>query len=1364
MSIGQSGASAHRQTKARKIIECLTARYDHVLLQEIKSASDRALVQALRFYFPDISFASSSLNQRHGGVAILTSPNITRNYNLEVFPPPPGSPIVGRAVTVHVSPKNGTAGIPYGVTCCYFSDSSAATIAERVLQVKALERLPFLPCHIVGGDFNFVSKESDRRSNYVDSPRLLGAWDALRASKGLEEVYQPVHTYYGVGNAGTVSSRIDRFYLAGDLVHTLNFDIEAAIVPRVPYTLSSLPPSSPNDSWYIKDYAKSEAIITDHLPVGIRFIMRDRGNSAFSIPKAVLDDPSFPTEVNAVYNSCVGEEDSGFARLASLRHSIRLVTKSISHAKDKTRDSLRDAAAALAEACSPNHSASSIIAAAKGNLEVLALFDWENSDDSALFTTPVRNYIDTMIDSQSNSSDHPAVENARSISRVERLSSILPSSRRRISHLLDEDAISTDDPVKMTGIAYNFWGKRWVFQHTKIDPDRYLRDYQKRITKPILVPTIELIEQVILDMGDSSPGPDGVPFSAYKRSLLTSAPVFLQAVQDLLDGLTPPPGFNGGLLYLLPKKGLGTIEDTRPIVVSNTENRIIATVFNRMIIDALSDIIDPDQKGFIPGRLMKDHLLHFNESFYKALEENSPYDLLLYDFEKAFDSCSHSMILHLLRHVGLPENVVTAISLFFHQAHALTTFRGAPPARIDFLRGIKQGCPLSPLLFVLLMDVLMYQLKKVDGLEARMFADDTGTGATHLGANSLYQIKCIFDDFKDATGLALNLDKTYFLTTRPNSEHRIVRARLRVVGWSDIKISGGSQYLGCPLGGEVDFGEAFYPRLSKFEERIRGYAVTNSSLSATSKILVANVFLLPLLYFPAQFLRCPSCYAADIRKNLMNWMAHFRAIPLIQYCRPREFMGWPRPLIHFKLWNLALLTQSANELPVDPSYDRVKAYQTCTMRFSHHHFFALSDCLERGLSESDFRDKSPGQIYNSLLHTKHYTDTFLGFVESKLDRWNMSVEDKANAIVNYPRLPKWIPDHAVEFVLNLLHNALATAMRMAKFGRGAGNTRLPPHTPCFLCLLPRSDCANHLFRVCPVARSAVATVFYHLGMDPVAIQGGLHRPIFGAAALPPEHHATVILAGDAIWRLRSHLSDGLVVRNVSDWVLSAVLSALGAFAPSSHINHFPSHNLPSATVDALRGKSCGFGAAGTRSTEQAEAARDYCARIVGSLDAADVQLWTDGSAIPNPGPAGAGALIIFSDGTSIEASSALGNGTNNLGELWAVGSGLERLVAHPSFGSHSRIHVFTDSEYARGILAKGWRASDYSYLATAIRKLIREHSLSIKFHKVAAHVGIPGNERADKLAAKGAEVSMSLGYSPDLKCILSDYGFVGLDC
>ena len=89
-------------------------------------------------------------------------------------------------------------------------------------------------------------------------------------------------------------------------------------------------------------------------------------------------------------------------------------------------------------------------------------------------------------------------------------------------------------------------------------------------------------------------------------------------------------------------------------MVSNTDNRILATIFNRLIILSLEGIIDPDQKGFLPDRLMKDHILFFNETFYKAQEEGKSYDLLLYDFEKAFDSCSHETIFKLLLKVGIP--------------------------------------------------------------------------------------------------------------------------------------------------------------------------------------------------------------------------------------------------------------------------------------------------------------------------------------------------------------------------------------------------------------------------------------------------------------------------------------------------------------------------------------------------------------------------------------------------------------------------------------------------------------------------------------------------------------------------------------
>ena len=65
------------------------------------------------------------------------------------------------------------------------------------------------------------------------------------------------------------------------------------------------------------------------------------------------------------------------------------------------------------------------------------------------------------------------------------------------------------------------------------------------------------------------------------------------------------------------------------------------------------------------------------------------------------------------------------------------------------------------------MDVPMSLLNTVEGLENRMFADDTASGADVISLLSLARIKNIFDFFGDATGLRINSAKTSFLTTRP---------------------------------------------------------------------------------------------------------------------------------------------------------------------------------------------------------------------------------------------------------------------------------------------------------------------------------------------------------------------------------------------------------------------------------------------------------------------------------------------------------------------------------------------------------------------------------------------------------------------
>lgn len=122
-----------------------------------------------------------------------------------------------------------------------------------------------------------------------------------------------------------------------------------------------------------------------------------------------------------------------------------------------------------------------------------------------------------------------------------------------------------------------------------------------------------------------------------------------------------------------------------------------------------------------------------------------------------------------------------------------------------------------------------------------------------------------------------------------------------------------------------------------------------------------------------------------------------------------------------------------------------------------------------------------------------------------------------------------------------------------------------------------------------------------------------------------------------------------------------------------------------------------------------------------------IHVWTDGACEGNPGPAGLGVVII--DGTEHrELSEYLGQGTNNIAELTAILRGLE------SIADRKRpVVVYSDSQYSIGLLTKNWKAKANTELVEKLRGLTRQFA-DLRFVKVAAHSGIPLNERVDELA------------------------------
>ncbi len=208
-------------------------------------------------------------------------------------------------------------------------------------------------------------------------------------------------------------------------------------------------------------------------------------------------------------------------------------------------------------------------------------------------------------------------------------------------------------------------------------------------------------------------------------------------------------------------------------------------------------------------------------------------------------------------------------------------------------------------------------------------------------------------------------------------------------------------------------------------------------------------------------------------------------------------------------------------------------------------------------------------------------------------------------------------------------------------------------------------------------------------------------------------------------------------------VYRASSTAVSGFGAVTELPDGVAADAPGAVAgtqgQARAGKGSGFGSAGTRTAGQAAAAASDAKSRLAALSTEAVVAFTDGACTGNPGPAGSGAVVKFADGRRVERHRALGMGTNNTGELTAIALAVEVLVEEGT-AKETEIVVFTDSQYALGVLTKGWKAKANVELIAGIKAALRPWK-RLRVEWVAGHVGIVENERADALARMGVEES-----------------------
>jgi len=183
--------------------------------------------------------------------------------------------------------------------------------------------------------------------------------------------------------------------------------------------------------------------------------------------------------------------------------------------------------------------------------------------------------------------------------------------------------------------------------------------------------------------------------------------------------------------------------------------------------------------------------------------------------------------------------------------------------------------------------------------------------------------------------------------------------------------------------------------------------------------------------------------------------------------------------------------------------------------------------------------------------------------------------------------------------------------------------------------------------------------------------------------------------------------------------------------------HAAARNLEVPDGAKLLGdEACGPAAAASPPASTARAARTALA-AGGASPATGVRAdawiaYTDGACSGNPGPAGSGVVLVAPDGKMHEGLEYLGEATNNVAELTAILRAVEWIPA----GAHA-IVVHTDSQYAIGVLQRGWKAKANQELVLRTRRVVEARGARLVY--VPGHQGVPLNERADELAREAIQ-------------------------
>nr|GEX01537.1 RNA-directed DNA polymerase, eukaryota [Tanacetum cinerariifolium] len=346
---------------------------------------------------------------------------------------------------------------------------------------------------------------------------------------------------------------------------------------------------------------------------------------------------------------------------------------------------------------------------------------------------------------------------------------------------------------------------------------------------------------------NKSPGPDVFSFEFFRKFWDTVGSNFYEAVEWFFDHSSFSRGCNSSFITLIPKnKDYKFVNDYRPISLIGSLYKVVTKILANWLSSVIHGLISDVQTAFLPNRQILDGPFIINELLSWCKHKKQQAMVFKVDIAKAYDSIRWDFLEDVLTAFGFGPKWCSWIRGCLHSSMASVLLNGSPSSEFQFYYGLKQGDPLAPYLFLLVME--SHHLSVSRAIEAGIFkgikidstlnlsylfyADD----AVFIGEwspSNLSGITNMLHCFSLLSGLSINLKKSNLLGVGVRSEY----VKDAAVNLGCLTMQTPFKYLGVIVGGNCTTSLAWEDTIGNLKARLSKWKLKTLSVGGSLTLL-----------------------------------------------------------------------------------------------------------------------------------------------------------------------------------------------------------------------------------------------------------------------------------------------------------------------------------------------------------------------------------------------------------------------------------------------------------------------------------------------------------------------------------------------